>query len=322
MVQDLEFNQTDENTTSTSTGIIRLIEIYDGWLEFNKSKYTAKYWILLSIMITLIVGIGTYIILNVLLNLTTLLPIAIPFAIFVLLMGYPYLKKETIIDSIEDNFSDALKQMAETLKAGDTYESALREVVQSEYGRLSEEMSISLRRLEEGENINTALNGFSSRIDSKLVKRTIVILLDSIKTGSSLADILEDIADDVREMHRLKRSRKANTTMQFMFMLAAGGFIAPMIFGEVSSVLAIFGKVTVNALSQSQDIATQSSTFITILIQSYILISVIATGIMMALIREGKINKSIIYIPVLLLIAYTMYYISTIMLGILLGGSF
>jgi len=85
-------------------------------------------------------------------------------------------------------------------------------------------------------------------------------------------------------------------------------------------VLGIFGKVTVAALDQSKDIADQSAIFLTILIQSYILISVVATGIMMSLIREGKINKSIIYIPVLLLVAYAMYYISVMLLGIVLGG--
>jgi flagellar protein FlaJ len=302
--------------------IEELIDTYDYWLEFGKSAYTAKYWISLSLAIAFFVGIGSFFILSILLNQVTILPIAIPLAILVLLLGYPYMKKESIIDSIEENFSDALKQMADILKAGDTYESALREVVNADYGRLSEEMNIALRRLEEGENINTALNGLSERIDSKLVKRTIVILLDSIKTGSSLADILEDIADDVREMHRLKKSRKANTTMQFMFMLAAGGFIAPMIFGEVSAVLSIFGKVTIGAIENVQEVAAQSSNFITLLIQAYILISVIGTGIMMSLIREGKVNKSIIYIPVLLLIAYTMYYVSTAILGIVLGGAF
>lgn len=303
-------------------GIMKYLNKYDDWLEFNKSQYNAKQWIILSLIITFILGTGTYLIIVILLNQINLLPIVVPFAVFIFLIGYPYLKKESIIDSIEDNFSDALKQMAETLKAGDTYESALREVVQSEYGRLSEEMAISLRRLEEGENINTALNGFSQRIDSKLVKRTIVILLDSIRTGSSLSNILEDISDDVKEMHRLKRSRKANTTMQFMFLIAAGGIIAPMIFGEITAVLEIFGKVTVDAMNVAQEVATQSALFITLLIQTYIIILVIATGIMMGLIREGRINKSIIYIPILLLIAYTIYYISLSTLRVVLGGTF
>ena len=211
--------------------------------------------------------------------------------------------------------------MADTLKAGDTYESALREVVNSDYGRLSEEMGIALRRLEEGENIQTALQGFSNRIDSKLVKRTIIILLDSIKTGASLANILEDIADDVKSIYRLKEERKANTTMQFMFMVAAGGFIAPMIFGEITAIMKMFGKITLSALATNSAAADVMSNFIFLLIQAYLIIEVIGSGLMMSIIREGKFNKSIIYIPVLLLVAYLTYYLAAIVIGSMLTGA-
>ena len=41
----------------------------------------------------------------------------------------------------------------------------------------------------------------------------------------------------------------------------------------------------------------------------------------MALIRDGKINKSVIYIPILLLSAFTMYYISVSAIRVFLAGS-
>ena len=243
-------------------------------------------------------------------------------AALVLTIGYPYMRKESIVDSIEYNFSDALKLMADTLKAGDTYESALREIVSSEYGRLSDEMGIALRRLEEGENIETALMGFSQRIDSRLIKRTIVILLDSIKTGASLSEILEEIADDVKATYRLKEDRKANTTMQFMFMIAASGFIAPLIFGEITAIMDIFAGVTMSVMDKGSKTSSAVPVFIFLLIQAYIIIEVIGSGIMMSVIREGKFNKSIIYIPMLLVIAYISYYAATIMVKIMLAGAF
>lgn len=231
------------------------------------------------------------------------------------------MKKESIIDSIEKNFSDALKQMADTLKAGDTYESALREIVESDYGRLSEEMQLALRRLEDGENLETALSGFSDRIDSRLIKRTITIVLDSIKTGASLAEILDEIAEDVRDFQRLKEDRKANTTMQFLFMVASGGVIAPLIFGEINAVVNNFSKISAQALSPDQLIAaTQTNNFIIMLIQLYLIVEVLGSGTMMSLIREGKLNKSIIYIPLLLLLAFVMYYASAFVIKALLNG--
>jgi archaellum biogenesis protein FlaJ (TadC family) len=298
------------------------LEEYGEWIKFSRMHYPMPVWIGLSIATTIFIIIISIIISYYFLQQATLLPLAFGIASLVLMLGYPYLRKESIIDSIEYNFSDALKQMADTLKAGDTYESALREVVNSDYGRLSEEMNISLRRLEEGENIETALRGFAERIDSRLIKRTMIILLDSIKTGSSLANILDDIADDVREIYRLKEDRKASTTMQFLFMVAAGGFIAPLIFGEVSAIMKIFSQITIGALEDANLAGTTVNVFIYILIQAYLIIEVVGSGIMMSIIREGKFNKSIIYIPLLLLVAFITYYVSTYVLELLLLGAF
>jgi len=308
-----------ENTTNI---LQKAYDKYSDWIEFDKMKYPAPAWLAISIGATIGVAIISLILTTLILNETTLIPIAFGLATLVITIGYPYMKKESIIDNIEKNFSDALKQMADTLKAGDTYESALREVVESEYGRLSEEMELALRRLEDGENLESALNGFAQRIDSRLIKRTITIVLDSIKTGASLADVLDDIAEDVRDFQRLKEDRKSNTTMQFMFMVAAGGFIAPLIFGEINAVVNNFSKISAQALTHDQLAASaQTSNFIILLIQLYLIIEVVGSGTMMALIREGKINKSIIYIPILLLVAFIMYYASSIMVKSMLAGA-
>ncbi len=296
---------------------------YARWIEFSKMHYNAPMWIGLSILLTVIVAVSSFLLSFALIREMTLIPFAFSAATLILLLGYPYLRKEAIINSIERNFSDALKQMADTLKAGDTYESALREVANSDYGRLSEEIDLALRRLEEGENLETALGVFADKIDSRLVKRTIVILLDSIKNGASLADILEEIAEDVRDLYRIKEERKSNTTMQFMFMVAAGGIIAPIIFGEVNSVMSVFSSITAQALSDAQmTAATQTTTFIFMLVEAYLIIEVIGSGLMMSIIREGKINKSIIYIPVLLLLAFVIYYLSKFVIGGALLGAF
>jgi flagellar protein FlaJ len=298
-----------------------ILQKYSDWVEFSRMRYPATVWILISLGVTIFVGIASFAFTTLVIKEVTLIPVAFSLAALVLMIGYPYMKKESIIDSIEKNFSDALKQMADTLKAGDTYESALREIVESDYGRLSEEMQLALRRLEDGENLETALSGFSDRIDSRLIKRTITIVLDSIKTGASLAEILDEIAEDVRDFQRLKDDRKANTTMQFLFMVASGGVIAPLIFGEINAVVNNFSKISAQALSPDQLIAaTATNNFIIMLIQLYLIVEVLGSGTMMSLIREGKLNKSIIYIPLLLLLAFVMYYASAFVIKALLAG--
>ncbi len=303
--------------------LTKLYDTYAGWMEFSKIKYPPTAWIAIALVATAVVGFVSFILSALIIREVTLLPVAFAISALVLILGYPYMRKESIIDSIERNFSDALKQMADTLKAGDTYESALREVAEADYGRLSEEMQLALRRLEDGENLDSALSGFAERIDSTIIKRTITIVLDSIKTGASLADILDDIADDVRDYQRLKDERKSNTTMQFLFMIASGGVIAPIIFGEINAVVAGFsniGSQTLNATEMAAAAATNG--LILTLIQSYLIIEVLGSGAMMSLIRDGKLNKSIIYIPILLLMAFVVYYLSmTFIKGMLAGAS-
>ena len=285
-------------------------------------KMPAPMWAGVSVVAAVAVGVVSYLVTLLLRMGTTLLPEAFALAILVIMLGMPYMKKQAIVDSIERNFSDALKQMADTLKAGDTYESALREVANSDYGRLSEEMSLALRRLEEGENLETALNGFAQRVDSRLVRRTILIVLDSVRTGASLSDILDEISDDVRDFQRLKDDRKSNTTMQFLFLVAAGGIIAPMIFGEINAVMGSLSNITLQTMTAAQKVAADAASgFMVIMIQFYLIIEVMGSGAMMSIIREGKLNKSVIYIPVLLLIAFVMYYVTTFAIGMMLKGA-
>jgi pilus assembly protein TadC len=294
-----------------------LIQKYQEWIDFSQINYPAPVWIGTSVAMCIFTGIISFALSSLLIAEFTLIPYSFGLATLIIMLGYPYMRKEAIIDSIEKNFSDALKQMADTLKAGDTYENALREVVEADYGRLSEEMQLALRRMEDGENLDTALTGFANRIDSVRIKRTVTIILDSIKTGSSLSDILNEIADDLRDYQRLKEDRKASTTMQFLFLIAAGGFIAPIIFGEIGSVMGGFSMIGVRELN----LDAPKDIFLTTIIQLYIIIEVIGSGVMMALIREGKINKSIIYIPLLLLIAFIVYHTSKIVIMGMVVGS-
>ncbi|MDD3159392.1 MAG: type II secretion system F family protein [Candidatus ainarchaeum sp.] len=285
-----------------------LFEKYEYWMEFSKMKINAKIWILLAIFSSLIIGVVSYFVLDYLLNEFTLLPFALSISLFFFIIGLPYFKAMNIINSCEENFSMALKQMADVLRAGDTYESSLREVANSDYGRLSEEFNNSLRMLEDGENLENSLSILSERIDSKLIRRTMVIVLEAIKAGGSLADILEEISEDIRDLRKIENSRRANTTMQFAFMLVAGAVISPAIFGEITGVMELFSKVALSMsdVSQAEVIAMQN--FMYLVSQAYLIIQVIATGLLMAIIRYGKFNKSILYVPALILVSFIFYY--------------
>ena len=115
--------------------------------------------------------------------------------------------------------------------------------------------------------------------------------------------------------------------MQVLFMIAAGAVVAPFIFGLVTTIIEFLMSQSLQALAVIGGSGIQEATLIcgatsgsslayweciketiTLLLVVYIIIEVIAVGFMVSMIRTGSSSKSFIYIPVLLLIAYVVYY--------------
>ncbi len=303
---------------------LNLLEKYNRILDQADMKAKAEHWIFGSLAISVALGLVTFLILFALNTVVSpFMGLVIFIAVLDLSLGYPYLRAEARIDKIEAALPDTLKQIADTLKAGGTYEFALREVAISQYGPLSDEMNNVLRKLEEGENLENSLRTLSDNIDSRIVKRSMEIIIDSIKAGAGLADVLDSIADDVSAMHQIKRGRKAQTLMQFLFLLLAGAAVAPAIIGLVTTVISLFIKSASTGFMGGEEAvkqALESRDIMALLMQVYLFIEIIATGVMISLMRTGKITKSILYIPILLLIAYISYYGALILSSIAVGG--
>ena len=54
--------------------------------------------------------------------------------------------------------------------------------------------------------------------------------------------------------------------------------------------------------------------------QVYIFVEVVASAAMITMMREGKATRALIYIPILLLIAYVIYYLAVYIVNAMLGG--
>jgi len=300
-----------------------LLEWYKRYFKHIEFRVQPAVWLVASVAISIAVGIGTFALITVFyLPVSPLVAFVALLVVADVMLSYPYILHLRRIHSIEESLPDALKQLADTLKAGGTYEFGLREISTSEYGPLSVEMENVLRKMEEGENLEDSLNSFAENVDSVLVKRTIAIVNDAIKAGAGLAEVLDEIADDVRAMHRIAKERIGGTMLQVMFIIAAGSVVTPVIMGMVSTVVQLFIEIAAGAAGDKMAIvqAIATKNFIVMLMQLYLMIEVVASGVMVSLTREGKMGKSLIYIPVLLLIAFIFYYISVFVTVLMIGG--
>ncbi len=303
---------------------VPLLEKYRSYLKQADFKIPMEVWLAISLGIAIGAAIILFIIITMLeLPVSPLMSFIVFFVLVDIFLGYPYIKAMRRVNAIEEALPDALKQMADTLKAGGTYEYALREIATAQYGPLTKEMDLVLRKLEEGENLENSLKSFADNIESRLIKRSIVIIIDSVKAGAGLADVLDEIAEDMRAMHRIAQERKSETSLQVLFMVAAGSIVAPIILGLVSSIIQLFIQASsgLGISLAEREAALGIRDLIILLMQLYILVEVTASGIMISLMREGTIKKSIIYIPILLLVSYVVYYTAAFISNMAIGGA-
>lgn len=273
-------------------------------------------WVLLIIILSLILGTIGFLI---------DIKIGILFFVNVLVLGlgmpmYLYYKK---IRDIEKYWPDALKLIADTMKSGSSLDYALREVAVSDFGPLSVEINDAIRRLEMGDTMYVALSYLSLKIDSKIVRRTITLIQEALRTGAQLADVLEEIANDTKQLFRVKKERQTRTMLQTIFIVAASAIVAPFIFGMAKVITGFLTDIATNAgiaNAESLSLAIRSQSRIFLLLDIYIVLEIFAASCMISMMREGDLSFIVIFFPVLVTVGYIVYFISQFALNTMLAG--
>lgn len=282
----------------------KLLDRYQIYLYSIKLKIPALYWIAFFVVLSVVFG-GIVFLIN------SKLGFLVAAIILDLGIGLPYYMYNKHLGEIERYWPEALRLVADTMKSGSSFDYALREVSSADFGPLSNEFNEIVRRLEMGDNMHQALEHMALRIESKIVRRTITLIQECLRTGAQLSEVLEDIASDTKQMFRIKKERETKTMLQTIFIFAAGAVIAPFIFGLtnvitqfLTSVAATSGVASAEALKITS--ATQDT--MVLLLDIYVLLEVAAAAVIISLMREGKFTNAIIFFPIMIVVAYLIYW--------------
>jgi len=244
--------------------------------------------------------------------------------LFILMIG------DKNAEFVESALPDALQLMAANIRSGLTADKALLFSARPEFGILEKEIRLAASKAIAGESLEDALLSIGERIKSRLVSRTFKLIVDGMRKGGELADLLEQTSEDMREIKLLKKEISAQVGMYAIFIFIATGLAAPLLFSLSSYLIQTMyslGK-TINikgAESYSSigflklSIGNVSPSFI----QTYTLLMMISSSIFGSLIigilQSGKEKAGLKYISVLILLNILIFFLTQLFLEQVIG---
>lgn len=258
------------------------------------------------------------------------------FTIFIIIEVFIFtwlsLKADKKSRFVENVLPDFLQLMSSNLRAGMTTDKALLLSAREEFGPFQEEINRLGKEISTGKDIDRALLDLSKRIKSDKLEKTVLLLINGIRSGGELAELLDQTASNLRNQKVVEEKIRTNVLMYVIFIFTAIAFGAPLLFGLSTYLVEVLTKNLASveipqelATSQLPFAITKVSISVDFIIR-YSVVSLIITSIlgsiMIGLISKGKGKYGAKFIPVIVTITLLLFFLIRKAAALLLGNVF
>jgi archaeal flagellar protein FlaJ len=258
------------------------------------------------------------------------------------IVAFTYLIFMFIADSrtnqIENVLPDALQLMSANIRAGMTIDRAIWLSARPEFGVLEDEIKLVGARTIGGKSLKVALTDMTKTINSKILDRTVKLLLEGIESGGELAHLLEEVAANVRVTQTLKKEIKSSVMAYSLFIIFAAVVAAPFLFSIsiffVDTMTNLWGSAGMG-LSDASSSPVGMGGFLqkakgpTITSDELLLFAIVTLAVTslfgsmtMSLIQSGKEKNGLKMAPFLIIIAIAILLVSNMMIKMLFKSFF
>ena len=130
--------------------------------------------------------------------------------------AYYIYSEQKRIKKAEDAFPDLLRDLAQAKRAGLSLIDAVTLTAEGEYGVLTDGIRTIATQLTWGVPFEDALRLFARRYPTRIIKRSIEMIIEGYKTGGEVGEVLKIAADDVMELKSLEKRRIADMSPYVM----------------------------------------------------------------------------------------------------------
>lgn len=145
--------------------------------------------------------------------------------------------------SVEEMFPDFLMLTASNINAGMTVDKAILYAIRPQFGPLAKDMEEVAKATMAGEDLSQSLRNFANKYNSMNLKRSISLIIEGLRSGGAIADLLNKIALNIQDNRILRKDMAANITTYIIFITFATMIGAPFLFGLATVLVKVIGNI-------------------------------------------------------------------------------
>ncbi|VVB76296.1 Type II secretion system (T2SS), protein F [Candidatus Tiddalikarchaeum anstoanum] len=219
---------------------------------------------------------------------------------------------------VERILPDVVSLLSSNIRSGLTIDQALILSTRDEFGSFKEDLIKASKETLTGKSLGESLIGISEEINSKLLRKTVNLIIEGVNSGGELSALLENIASDIREMQLLKREIKAGIAMYTLILILASCVGAPLLFSvSLYEVETLQSLISLTSFSEAPAgvsmISIQPSlidlSFLQIISVISLLINTIFGSLMIGMLESGNPKDGVRLIPFLSGLSIGMFFL-------------
>jgi archaeal flagellar protein FlaJ len=274
-----------------------------GKIEAKTKKITlVASFAAVSLMLLIVSVLSTHVLLTYINEffLISMLIILVPSAIL-------NFKHQRWISSIEDQMPLLVRGVAESQETGMTLIKAFEKVVDNKMvtGPLAIEVKHLVVQMSWGTSFEDALTNFKNNINSPIVSRFCVLVLEASRSGGTIRKVFTATSGFMEEMKEIDRDTSAQMKPYIVVVYAA---FAVFIVTAIMLVKSFFSPLQGSAdITSSLSVGSGSSNFKDFFYQNMI-VSALTGGLMAGKIGERRIASGMKHSILLLIVGYAIFF--------------
>ena len=306
-------------------------------LDLAGMKISIERVLRMMILFGVIIMIAVSAALTIIIKLNAVLGVAAGVISWAVFAAVIYMVIEYRIDGrktrLEKMLPDYFQLASANLRSGIALDRAMLLAAKPEFSFFSEDVQDMSRKLFSGETMEAALTELSGKYKSVQLQHSIRMMVESLKYGGAMADLLDQISRDQRAQQIAQKEIAGQMLMYSIFIAFAGLIAAPVLYGLTSQMIGITDTVWKGILASNPGgLPTTGLSFLKPsppkispgLYHSFSILAIIViTGfasLIMAAIQSGSPVKGIKYLPLFILVGIGIYIVVGAMIASLFSS--